>query len=211
MNHYEMLVAEGCASSKIELARLFRDIGQMEAAVSLLREMSRYSALALYLLARYSLEWHGRVDDAIAVWRDAISQGYTWAHRPLAGLLRDWNRPKEAIVEYQTVLALGDKRAVGPLALLLESEGRMDEAAETWLQGIDCGNRVAHTGYAEFLARRGRLKEAIEEYEKGLLSCDVSARRGLLNLLERTGRTHRARDLVVHGFVPNGSESRGHT
>jgi tetratricopeptide (TPR) repeat protein len=197
---YEIVIAEGDVSTRVELARLYRDLNRLEEAVAVLRLVSKDDSRALYLLANFTLQLHGRPDEAIMVWREAIAEGHTWALRPLAQLLGTWHRIDEAIVEYWKAVELGDRDSVSPLARLLESKGMMTESTEMWHHGIDIGSQAARRGLAEFLVRRGRIQEAVSEYKAGILSCDPGARRGLLELLERTGRIQQARNLVRTGL-----------
>jgi tetratricopeptide (TPR) repeat protein len=122
----------------------------------------------------FALYKKGRLDEAIAEWREAIRLGpdYAMAHNNLGVALMDMGKVDEAIVCYDRALALNPK--YGPahnnLCNALTEKGKVDDAIICYHKaiaayrvaiGIKKDYLEAHNNLGTALLQRGRLDEAI--------------------------------------------------
>lgn len=127
-----------------------------------------------YNILGYALADQGKVDEAIAHYREAIrlQPGFAEAHNNLAVALARQNRLDEAIPEFQAAVRLAPAAALThyDLGFALASQKRLDEAITEYSEAIR-----QDPGYVEALTKRGdayqlqnHLKEAIADYNAAL-------------------------------------------
>jgi serine/threonine protein kinase/Flp pilus assembly protein TadD len=172
---------------------------------SQLEERLRFATVAVALRprspgARYNLgaalAENGRLDDAIAEFRQAIAidPKYAEAHNNLGFAPQKMGRLDDAIAEYRKALASDPKNAKAHINLgnLLRDTGRLDEAIAVYKHRLDIDPKDAHAhnnlGLA--LQDKGRLDDAIAEYELALdiEPNDAIAHSNLGNALREKGR-----------------------
>src|ERR1700742_1061275 len=86
------------------------------------------------------LETHGRIEEAEAVYREAIDAGADGAWGGLGNLYRDTGRLDKAERAYRCD---GGAPAAHDLAMLLHSQGRVEEAECHYRRALDAGEDVA--------------------------------------------------------------------
>jgi thioredoxin-like negative regulator of GroEL len=127
---------------------------------------------------------HGRLDEAIAIWRPRADTGDGHARNRLAELLVRQGRLDEPIAIWRAHADAGDGHARNRLAELLARQGRVDELRAR----ADTGDGHARNRLVELLVKQGRVNELQSRADDG----DRSARNRLADLLVQQGRVDEA-------------------
>jgi protein O-GlcNAc transferase len=113
------------------------------------------------------LEGRGRLEEAVASWREAIRlmpDRQAQLHNRLGNTLAALNHLDQALTEYDHALRSNPRSAVAQynLAHLLNRLGRLEEAAERYRRAIalEPGFAAAHNNLGHVLNRLGRHEEA---------------------------------------------------
>jgi len=115
------------------------------------------------------LEEQGRVDEAIARYREAcrFMQEASGLHTRIGMLLMQQGRAAEANVEFSLALKSQPNNAVAHynVARALDAQGKTNEAIEQYGAAVRCQpqSAVAHEGLGRELAKQGRVSEEIHE------------------------------------------------
>jgi tetratricopeptide (TPR) repeat protein len=110
------------------------------------------------------LQKSGDVDGAIAVYRQAASDGDADAALELGYMLHGEGRGDEAIAAYRRCAELGDLGVNGNLGLLLQELNRHDEAVAAWREAADAGYPGAAYYLGCHLKAQGDLKGANQRF-----------------------------------------------
>ena len=163
----------------------------------------------------------GRVEDALAFWRDVMAAS---ADRDVPGLTEDTDRFAEtlaaakqytdaAVVARPAVEAARQQgrpelfwRIADHLAFYLERMGRLEEATGLWREAVNVGSDVPRTfdRLSLVLDRAGNPKAAAEVCEMGMQRFSIEARRTkLAQQIEKRGQRCRAKAASLGGWFPN--------
>jgi Flp pilus assembly protein TadD len=116
----------------------------------------------------------GRLDEAIAEYREAIRLNQNWAepHENLGHALRLKGQLDEAIAEYRETIRLKKSFAGSHNGLgnALHDKGRWDEAIAEYREAIRIDSKMAdpHNGLANSLRAKGQLDAAIAEFHEAI-------------------------------------------
>jgi len=155
---------------------------------------------AAHLNLGNALKESGRVDDAIAAYRQAIGlkADFAEAHRNLGVALVARGRLDEAIAACRAAITImpGSPEIHANLGLALQSQGNIDEAIAAFLQAIALqpDNPAGHMRLANALRQKGEIEAAAATYRRVLaLKADHhEAVLNLSNLLYEDGRIEEA-------------------
>jgi tetratricopeptide (TPR) repeat protein len=121
-----------------------------------------------------ALSAQGKLDDAIAAYRQAIALDpkYAPAHTNLGLALSKQGKVDEAIAKYRQAIHIDptDAHAHAGLGSALDKQGKMDEAIAEYRQAIalDPKDAPAHHNLGLALAEQGKLDEAIAEFRQAI-------------------------------------------
>jgi serine/threonine protein kinase/tetratricopeptide (TPR) repeat protein len=146
-----------------------------------LEEEIRFASVAVSLQPRSpgahnnlgaALNEKGRMDDAIAEFREAIrlKKDYSGAHNGLGNALKNKGQLDEAIAEYREAIRL-EEGVAGyhyNLGTALKNQGRLDDAIAEYRKAISLDKDFAmpHHGLGQALSCLGQLDKAIAEFRQ---------------------------------------------
>lgn len=147
-------------------------------AMAVLGRGSRPRRIAFVLDRAGALLEAGRLDDALAMYREVARAGDHSAVVRVVNWpgIRDDNATVEAV--YRQAIAAGDLRSLVGLAQLRERLGDAVEACRLFLQGDEIDDPAALMGYGGFLARtqsRSESAEAVLRYRRQAAAGDSHA------------------------------------